>query len=111
VKPVALLVLAPLLLTACGSGDKAQFIPPGSWAGSTAGDRPFTLDISDKPTVNKRKARFVEHGVLEVKDHGVTTTIRCTVVGKKAEELRCDVRTAPPGGAPPTTEVIDLMLL
>jgi hypothetical protein len=69
------------------------------------------MEIGDKPTVNKRKARYVERGVLEVKDSGVVTTVRCKVLDKKAEQLRCDVRTAPPGGAAPTTEVIDLMLL
>src|SRR4051794_20023295 len=105
-KPAAALVIAALLLSACGSGDEGDILPPGSWAGSTATDRPFTIEIKEKPTVNKRKAKFVKRGVLEVKDHGVTTTVRCTVVGAKAEEMRCDVRTAPPGGATPTTEVI-----
>lgn len=107
---VAALVVAPLLLSGCGGGKK-PFIPPGTYAGSTAADRAFTLDVGEKVTVNKREGRFTDRGVVQVKDHGIVTTVTCKVTDRKGEELRCEVRTAPPGTPIPATEVIDLMLL
>ena len=102
------LALVPLL-TACSEGE-GERLPAGSFAGSTATDRAFTVDVGDEVRVNGKKARFVERGVIEVKGGDVRTTLTCKVQDRKGEELRCTVETAPPTGRP-TTEVIDLMLL
>ena len=107
---VALLATA-VALVGCGESE-AEFVPPGQYAGSTAADRAFKLEVSgDEPKVNQHKARYVERGVIEYKDGGVVTRMTCKKLDEKAEQLRCTLRITPPGSTTPTTEVIDLMLL
>ncbi len=105
--PVTALVLA---LPACSGSSAVDQLPSGTFAGSTAGDAPFVLEVGQDIKVNRRKARLVEEGVVELKAAGVGTRLECSVQDEDGEELRCTVRTTPPTGAP-TTEVIDLMLL
>lgn len=105
------LVTGVLVLTACGGGGGNSFVPPGSYAGSTAADRAFTLDVSDKVQVNRREGRFIKRGVIEVKDGGAITTLTCRVLDKRGEELRCTLHVRPAQNGTPTTEVLDLMLL
>lgn len=105
----AALALA-LALSACSAGSAGDDLPGGTFAGSTAGDAPFVLEVADEIKVNRRKARLVDRGVLELTSDGVRTRLECTVQDKEREELRCTVLTTPPTGKP-TTEVIDLMLL
>lgn len=104
------LAVAAVALTACG-GNTNDFIPPGSYAGSTANDRAFTLDVSDKVRINRHEARFVRRGVVELRDRGTLTRLTCKVLDDKGEELRCTLRVAPADDSAPTTEVLDLMLL
>lgn len=108
---VALLLAWLLALSACGDGASNSFTPPGSYAGSTAADQAITLDVSDKVRINRREGRFVQRGVIEVKDGGAVTTLSCKVVDNKGEELRCTLRVTPNQSGAPTTEVLDLMRL
>lgn len=105
----ACLVLVALLGVAGCAGSSSDMIPPGTWSGSTADDREFTIEVTDEVEVNRRDARYVERGVLEVRMDPFRTTITCDL-HEDEEELRCDVSTKAPG-LPTTTEVIDLMLL
>jgi hypothetical protein len=106
----AVVVLVALAAAGCGRGGN-QLIPAGQYAGSTAADRAFQLDVAEEPKVNQHKARFIDRGVIEYKDAGAVTRLTCKKLDRKGEELRCTLRTTPPGGGSPTTEVIDLMLL
>ena len=106
--PVVALVAA---LAGCSNDAAGDQLPGGTFAGSTATDRAFTLEITkDEARINNRKARFVDQGVLELRDADVPTTLTCKVLDEEGEELRCTLRTEPEDGGP-TTEVIDLMLL
>lgn len=107
---VAVPVVALVLTLAACSGSAVEQLPGGTFAGSTAGDAPFVLEIGQDIKVNRRKARLVEEGVVELNAAGVRTRLECSVQDEDGQELRCTVRTTPPTGAP-TTEVIDLMLL
>lgn len=100
-----------LLVAACGGGSRSDQIPTGTFVGSTATDQAITLVVGDKVTVNRHAARLIKRGVIEVRDGEARATITCKVLDHKQEQLRCTFRMAPPGGAAPTTEVIDLMLL
>ena len=104
----ALLLVLLLGLPGC-SGSSADLIPPGTWTGSTADDREFTMQVGDEIEVNRREATFVERGVLEVEEGPSRTTITCDL-HENEEELRCEVTTERRGQSA-TTEVIDLMLL
>jgi major membrane immunogen (membrane-anchored lipoprotein) len=104
------LLVAPLVLSACGSGNK-PYIPPGTYAGTYAGDQPFTLDVGDKVHVNKLEGKFVKRGVVEVKDKDFHETLTCRVADRKGEELHCTARFTSDKLPKPVTEVIDLMLL
>lgn len=103
-------VVASLALTACGSGNHS-YIPPGTYAGSTATDLPVTLDVGDKIHVNKLEGKLVKRDVIEVKHRGVHFLVTCKVADKKGEELRCTFSFPKTDAAPATSEVIDLMLL
>lgn len=103
------LALLACLVAGCSEGAGDQ-LPGGTFAGSTATDRPFTLEVGEEPKVNRNDARFVDRGVLESEKGGVRTTLTCKVTDPDGEELRCTVVTTAPAGAS-TTEVIDLMLL
>jgi hypothetical protein len=105
----ACLVVLPLL-GACRS-DQNSFIPPGTYAGSYAGDQPFTLDVGNEVHVNKLKGRFIKRGVIEVKERSFRATLACKVTDKKGEELRCTLAYPGTDKTKPVTEVIDLMLL
>lgn len=98
------------LLVACSSDENA-YIPPGTYAGSTSSDQPFTLDIGEKVHVNKVEGRFVKRGVIEIEERNFKATLTCKVTDKKGEELRCTLAFAGNNKAKPVTEVIDLMLL
>lgn len=102
------LVAALLSLTACGGGGGA--LPSGTFAGSTAGDEPFVVEIGSQIKVNRRDARLIDRGVIEIRGGAARTTLTCKKTDDKGEELRCTVRSEPPQGQP-ITEVIDLMLL
>jgi hypothetical protein len=106
---LAALTAAPLL-AACNS-DNDSFIPPGTYAGSTASDQAFTLDVGEEVHVNKVKGRFVKRGVIEIKQRNFKATLACKVTDKKGEELRCRLDFPGNDKAKPVTEVIDLMLL
>ena len=97
-------------LTGCSEEGAGDQLPGGTFAGSTSSDRAFTLEVAEESRINDKKARFVGRGELELRDADVRTTLTCKVTDEDREELRCTLRTTPPDG-PPTTEVIDLMLL
>ena len=97
-------------LAGCGDEPAGDQLPGGTFAGSTATDRAITVEIADEPKIDNRKARFVDRGVLALRDADVPTTLTCKVLDEDGEELRCTLRTEPRNGNP-TTEVIDLMLL
>jgi hypothetical protein len=107
---LVLVALASVALVGCGSGEKT-YIPPGSYAGSTPDDQPFTLDVGDKIHVNKIEGKFVRRGVIEVKLHDVRETVACKVSDSKGEELHCTLRFTSDKFPKPITGVIDLMLL
>ncbi len=102
------LLLATAVVAGCGGGTKA--LPAGTFAGSTATDQPFVVEIGSSIKVNRRSARIIDGGVLQVRGGAVPMTLDCAPGDRKGESLRCTVRTMPPQGSP-TTEVIDLMLL
>lgn len=104
----ALVLAAAVLLAGC-SGTSSDAIPGGTWAGSTADDREFVIEVGEDLEVNRREARYVDRGVLEVEAGAARMTVQCELL-ENEEELRCDVSTKVPG-QPDTTEVIDLMLL
>lgn len=104
-----LALLGLLAVAGCSSGSSSDTIPGGTWSGSTAEDREFTIEVADDIEVNRRDARYVEPGVLEVREDAARTTLTCDL-SEDEEELRCDVSTEL-RGQPATTEVIDLMLL
>lgn len=104
----ALALVAVLAVAGC-SGSSADFIPAGTWSGSTSDDREFTIHVGDEIEVNRREGQFVDRGVLQVEEGPTRTTITCDL-HKDEEELRCEVTTER-RGQPATTEVIDLMLL
>ena len=107
----ALLALGlAVALAGCGDEPAGDQLPGGTFAGSTAADREFLLEVAEEPKVNNKRARFVDRGVLQVRDADVPTTLTCKVTDDDGEELRCTLTTTPPGGTP-TNEVIDLMLL
>ena len=101
-------LMAGLTLSGC-SQSESDLIPPGTWTGSTSDDREFTIEVGEDIEVNRREARYTEPGVLEVEEKAARTTILCEVA-EDEEELSCDVTTQV-GQQPPTTEVVDLMLL
>ena len=106
----AVLILTPLLLAGCSS-DSKSYIPPGTYAGSTAADQPFTLEVGEKVRVNKIEGRFVKRGVIEVDRKGLHVTLACKVTDPKGEELRCALKFPGAGGLPAVSTDIDLMLL
>lgn len=108
IRLIAGVLLAAASLSGCSGGTPA--LPPGTFAGSTATDQPFMVEIGSDIKVNQREARLIDRGVIEVRGGAVPTTLTCTPGDDKGESLRCTVRTMPRQGAP-TTEVIDLMLL
>lgn len=107
---LGLVLLTVLASAACSGGSSSNTIPPGTWSGSTADDREFVIEVTDEVEVNRREARYVERGVLEVRQDPFRITITCDL-HEDEEELRCDVSTTAPGLSTPMTEVIDLMLL
>lgn len=97
------------MLAGCG-GASGDALPSGTFAGSTATDRALVVEIGSTIKVDRREARLIDRGMIEVRDGSVRTTLTCRKTDPKGQELRCTVRHEPPRG-PATSEVVDLMLL
>lgn len=94
-----------LVAAGCGGGDKRE-LPSGTFSGSTAGDKKFTLVVSDKPLVDGKKAEWDGLGSLRVMRKKQTVrSVKC-VVRDEGDELHCTVKDA---GQP--AQPIDLMRL
>jgi hypothetical protein len=102
---VALAVAVLAGSAGCGGGEKRE-LPAGTFSGSTAGDKKFTLVVSDKPLVDGRKAVWDGLGALRVvRQKQTVRSVKC-VVRDDGDELHCTVKDA---GAP--AQAIDLMRL
>ena len=105
-KPI--LIAALLLTAACG--ESADVLPGGTFAGSTADDKPFVLEVGEKVKVNRAEIKPVDVGVYALERGNARVTFEFDVTDDKGEELRATITVTPEVGQP-VTEVIDLMLL
>lgn len=103
------LALGLLLLLTAACGESVDVLPGGTFAGSTADDQPFVVEVGDEIKVNKAKVKPVDEGVYALENES-RITFEFEVTDDEGEEVRCTVRFKPERGEP-VTQVVDLMLL